>query len=94
MTQERSSVPEDRAKLPKLLEAYRLLSDTIVQAARERFQKGEIVHWTRRGYRQRGEAHSMLGFQAHNLQLRVLNTATGKVVDLHFYEIEELRHGK
>ena len=72
-----------------LIIAYRDLSDELVKATKERFPIGEIVHWVRRGYRQRGEVNGVLGFQAHNLRLRVLNTNTGRMVDLYLYEIEE-----
>ena len=75
----------------KLLKAYSLLSDNIISAVKQEFQKGTVVHWTRAGHRQRGEVNAVLGFKAHNLRLQVLNTKTGKLVDLHLYEIEELR---
>lgn len=88
------ATPESRTELPKLLDAYRLLSDTIVQATKVRFPTGEIVHWARRGHQQRGEVNGVLGFQAHNLRLRVMNTTTGKMVDLYLYEVQELRNGR
>ncbi len=77
--------------LASLIAAHRKSSDAVVEATKVRFQRGEIVHWMRRDYRQRGEVNSVLGFDAYNLRLRVLNTATGKIVDLYLYEIEEIR---
>jgi hypothetical protein len=69
--------------------AYRDASDRLVKAVKTRFPTGQVVHWMRSGYQQRGEVNSVLGFEGHNLRLRVLNTKTGKFVDLHLYEIEE-----
>ena len=77
--------------LKPLLDAYTKLSDTIIQKARDTFPRGTIVHWVRQGYRQRGEVKEVLGWQAHYLRLRVLNTRTGKFSDIYLYEIEELR---
>lgn len=83
--------PTPMRESTKLLKAYSLLSDNIVNAIRQEFPKGTVVHWTRAGNRQRGEVNAVLGFQAHNLRLQVLNTKTGKLVNLYLYEIEELR---
>ena len=71
------------------IQEYQDASDRLVAATKRQFKTGEIVHWTRRRYRQRGEVKEVLGFQGHNLRLRVLNTSTGKIVDLYLYEIEE-----
>jgi hypothetical protein len=71
------------------VQEYRAASDRLVELVKRQFNKGNVVHWTRRGYRQRGEVSQVIGFAGHNLRLRVLNTTTGKTVDLYLYEIEE-----
>lgn len=89
-TNKEQRAARDADFVASLFKAYSLLSDNIMGALKARFPTGEVVHWTRRGYRQRGEVHGVLGFQAHNARLRVLNTATGKMVDLYMYEVEEV----
>lgn len=84
-----NSCPTPSGEVPRLLKAYGMLSDTIVKAVKDRFPIGEVVHWSRREHRQRGEVKEVLGFRVDNLRLRVLNTGTGRMVDLYLYEIEE-----
>lgn len=88
-----NSESRNRESIPALLDSYRKLSESIVKVVFDRFPRGTVVHWVRRGYRQRGEVTGVLGFQAHMLRLRVLNTSTGKLVDIYLNEIEETSRG-
>ena len=80
---------ERPASVGELLKRYEAASDAVVRAARARFKRGTLVHWQAAGYQQTGEVAEVMGFEARNLRLRVMNRVTGKLVDLYLYRIQE-----